>query len=272
MIERRYALTAVFGLGIAATLVGVGLETDWGRNWRGTNQYPAAPTRAPLDTRAVPAFQLPPLATAYRETVERPLFIPTRRPAPAGSAAQAAMKKGQFRLAGTTVSENVSVAFLFETATNKTHRVNKGNDINGITVDMVAANRVVLKQGEETEELSLRTSQSPKPPPPPPPPAAGQPGAVALQGGPSQTQPGPQGVPLPGVPGGNFGPPGTAGAGSGGPVAATGVSVMNPGAANAAANGAANAGANNSNANVNAPVTDTAQPQQRRRRFQNLPQ
>ncbi len=199
-MNARYFLTALLIALLVAALAFIGWETDWGRALRG--EAPDPSTRvATLDTNVLPAFQLSPLDPNYKEMIERPLFLSARRPAPPSNATtQVAMKKGQFKLAGTTVSAGISVAYLVETATNKTHRVNMGDDINGIKVERVDATRVVMKQGDETEELSLRSSISPKLPPPQ------QVAALA----PGQAQPGGPGQPMngmPGVPGGNFGPP-----------------------------------------------------------------
>ena len=272
MMSSRLALTTVLGVLLVSTLAAIGFETDWGRSLMG-GRFTGGSANAPtLDTKVLPPFALAPLSpsgSGYRETIERPLFIPTRRPAPAGNSAQMAMKKGQFRLAGTTVSEQISVAYLFETGTNKTHRVNKGSDINGMTVDSVSANRVVLKQGDETEELSLRPSTSPRPPPPPQvagaPPAPGQPlGTPVAQamGGAAPSQP------LAAPPG--FAPPGgtfQAGMGQAAPPGigqAVAPSGARPPGAPAAAQDADPAAAS--------AAPDPNQPQQRRRRFQNLPQ
>jgi hypothetical protein len=196
-MNARYLLTALLSLLIVAALAFIGWETDWGRALRG--EAPDAVTRvATLDTNVLPQFQLPPLDASYKETIERPLFLSARRPAPPSNlTTQVAMKKGQFKLAGTTVSAGVSVAYLVETANNKTHRVNMGADINGIKVERVEATRVVMKQGDEIEELTLRSSISPKLPPPQ------QVAAVS----PNSGQPGQPTSGMPGVPGGNFGPP-----------------------------------------------------------------
>jgi hypothetical protein len=186
-----------------------------------------------------------------------------------------AMKKGQFRLAGTTVSEQISVAYLFETGTNKTLRVNKGAAVNGITVESVSANRVVLKQGDETEELFLRTSNSPKPPPPPPPVAAapGQPGGQAPGQAPGQPAGSPnvaQAAPPPGFtpPGVNVQPGYPPGAAMSAPPLPTGMSAGGP-----PVPGAQNPNTNNPNDPAATPAgVDPNNPAARRRRFQNLPQ
>ncbi|MEP7154188.1 MAG: hypothetical protein ABI905_00340 [Betaproteobacteria bacterium] len=133
----------------------------------------------------LPPFSLQPLEVAFKETGERPLFTPTRRPQALAAATVPTMKKGQFKLSGTSVSGELTVAFLVELSSGKTVRVTKGKEINGITLDTVEGNRVVLKQGDETEELVLRTAASPpvRTPPPAPPgpvpafsPVPGQPG------------------------------------------------------------------------------------------------
>lgn len=268
-MSRRFVLTSVIACSIAGFAGLIGWQIDWGRAWRD-----AAPDiearKANLDTAMLPAYKLAPVESGYKQITERPLFVPTRRPAPAANtSAQVAMKKGQFKLAGTTVSAGVSVAYLVETVNNKTHRVNLGSEINGIRVERVDATRVLLKQGDDSEELSLRTSVSPKLPPPAQVAAAPIPGQVV--------QPGQSGQ-LPGVPGGNFGPPLAQGQAmqqgipqqvppqfaSGQPVA---------GAPNAAVAGAPmQQQFPVPGVTPNAGQTDPNAVQMRRRRFQNLPQ
>jgi len=115
--------------------------------------------RAPakvVEAKLLPAFTLPAETQPVPETIARPLFVPTRRTSPpAASASAATMKKGQFVLTGVTVTPEVSFAFLKEVAGGKTHSVKKGSQINGITIEAVEPRRVVMKQGEETEDLSL---------------------------------------------------------------------------------------------------------------------
>jgi hypothetical protein len=281
MIASRFVITSVLALLLTGAVGLIGWETDWGRRLVGSDNRLQSTKRASLDTKILPAFALAPLSpsgTGYRETIERPLFIPTRRPAPVGNTTQMAMKKGQFRLAGTTVSEQMSVAYLFETSTNKTLRVNRGAEVNGITVESVSANRVVLKQGDETEELFLRTSSSPKPPPPPPVAAApGQPGGQTPGQAPGTSgnvlqagqAPAPMPPPMP-----SFAPPGVnvqaglpPGAAVGAPPMPTGMSAggpLIPGGQAPNMNGPTDPAA--------APAVDPNNPVVRRRRFQNLPQ
>ena len=196
---QRYGLTALLGLTAVSCLGAIGFETGWGRAVRLTLPTANDATRTPDMLAALPGFALPSLENGFKETAERPLFTPTRRPPASNLAANVpAMKRGQFKLSGTSVNNELTVAFLLETATGKTVRVTKGKEINGMKLDAVEANRVVLKQGDETEELTLRTAASPPPsanvaarapvtaPAAPGVPVAVQPVAVVTVGAPPQ--------------------------------------------------------------------------------------
>jgi hypothetical protein len=131
----------------------VALEHFFGGVTAGTG--PRAPARI-VEARLLPPFALPPEPATPSETVAKPLFVPTRRPSPPlATAATPTMRKGQFVLTGVTIVPDVAFAFLRETASGKTLSVKKGNMVNGITIDVVEPRRVVLRMGEETEELAL---------------------------------------------------------------------------------------------------------------------
>ncbi len=274
MITPRYIISSLLGLSLITTVGVIGWETDWGRLLVGEAVTESTPRVATLDSKILPVYGLAPMTAHYKETVERPLFVPTRRPAPASTASQTAMKKGQFKLAGTTISAEVSVAYLFEAATNKTHRVNMGSEFNGMTVAKVEANKVVLRQGDDSEELSLRTSASPKPLPTHV-AAPGQPGSPGQSNQPRPMDP--MGGSMPGGtamagPGGQVPPPGMGGPDSGAPTPTTAPPGVGP------TQGRPNVGprppdaSNTGNVDVTAPPADANTPQTRRRRFQNLPQ
>lgn len=169
---QRYGLTALLGTAAVAGLGAVGVETDWGRNMRAVSAPQGSGDARTELTPTVPPFKLGELDVAFKESGERPLFTPTRRPPQATqNAAVPQMKRGQFKLAGTVVNQGMSVAYLVEVANNKTLRVTKGAEIlgqPGLTVDTVDATRVVLKLGDETEILELRTAPSPPKPAVPP--------------------------------------------------------------------------------------------------------
>lgn len=186
---QQYGLTATLAsVGVAALGV-IGVETDWGRALRAAAPDARAGAVSADLAPMLPPFKLGELDTAFRESGERPLFTPTRRP-PQSTATAAApqMKRGQYKLAGTVVNAGLSVAYLVEIAGNKTIRVNKGSEIvgqAGLLVDSVEPSRVVLKMGEETEILELKSAASPPKPAAP----AGVPGAAPAAGMPAAPAP-----------------------------------------------------------------------------------
>ena len=119
----------------------------------------------------VPAAEpklLPPLAAvspeqAYSQTTARPLFTPTRRPAPPVDVAQApAFVKGQFVLVGVTIAGDTRIAMLREKANGRIHRVEKGREVNGIKVGEIQPEAVTMTQAGDSEVLAL-TVQKPVP-------------------------------------------------------------------------------------------------------------
>lgn len=264
---QRHGLTMLIGVLVLGLIGVIGHETKWGSSLRPIPVLVVGQVARSGDTSLLPAFALPAMDTGFKETADRPLFMPTRRPVPVlVGAVQPMMKKGQFRLAGTVINQNLPYAFLVEIATGKGMRVAKGSEIvsTGISVATVDAVRVVLKQGDETEELTLRTASSPPLPPAVPPgfPGAGQPGFP---------QPPPSGVVVSGVPSASPGFPGNRGGAPAGPVPG-GIAATVPQPGSSALPGFVQA------PNVPAPIaapanpTDTAVGNQRRRRFQNVPQ
>jgi len=166
LLRGPYLFSALLVAGIVLALVTIGLETDWGR---AGHSVPLVKRMAPAkiaDAGLLPAFSLASIEKVAPEAGERPLFVPTRRAAPVSSQATA-MRKGQFLLQGTSITKDFGdIAMLREVATNRTYVVRKGEQINGITVDKVVHNGVLLKQGDETEDLGIRTQGSPKGVPP----------------------------------------------------------------------------------------------------------
>ena len=107
-------------------------------------------------------------AGGHTEMVQRTLFNPTRRPAPAALEAGAGrLQRGQFALTGTLVIDGKSTAYLREVAGNKPRRVLAGDKINGMLVAEVKPDRVKLTLGDESEELMLKIATNPRPTAPP---------------------------------------------------------------------------------------------------------
>ena len=266
LLLRRHGVKALIAVLVLGALGTLGYETQWGSNLRPLPVTTGGQVAATGDTSLLPAFVLPALDTGFKETADRPLFLPTRRPIPIITASpQPLMVKGKFRLAGTVVNQDLPFAFLVEIATGKGVRVAKGAEIlsTGISVSIIDTARVVLKQGDETEELTLRTAASP--PPQVLPPAV--PGSPAP--GPAQRPP-PTGVVVSGVP--TFNAPGPVPRQNlpAGPVPPVNPSVVQSGSSALPGFVQSPADAPQNAAPVSQP--ETAPGNQRRRRIQNAPQ
>lgn len=161
-----------------ALLIG-GLELDWGRQLYAPLPALRKPLPKPAENPLLPDFALPQLDEGFPETVNRPLFVVTRRPAPPPpppTPPKPVMQKGQYILLGVTIAGDISVALLKEKGSGKTLRVAKGKEINGITLEKVEAEKVTLTQGDDSEELILKIQPASKAAPAPPPTRpAGQP-------------------------------------------------------------------------------------------------
>lgn len=164
----------LFWLGCAGGLIaGIGIESDWGNNWRKPMLRKKFGASVNNDFDVVPPFKLAAMEAILPETVDRPVMVPMRRPPPPPTAPVAvapSMVRGQFTLKGTLVNADLTTAYLFETATGKSFGVKKGDSIPGknIIVAEVANNSAILKQGDDTESLELaRSSASPRNPFPP---------------------------------------------------------------------------------------------------------
>jgi len=154
-IQRR-PLVAVLALAAIVLLVVIGLETGFGGNLR-----PAIPEGSAKKAAAPEAKLLPPMVAvspeqAYAETAARPLWTPTRRPAPPdNTAARPAFTRGQFVLQGVIVVGDERTALLKEKATGKIHRLESGKEVNGITVEAIQPTEVTLAMGGEKEKVAL---------------------------------------------------------------------------------------------------------------------
>ena len=151
-----------FAIAVAA----IGIETDWGRSLNRHTPAPAAAPPEPVAVALLPEYRIDGGTEARRETVDRVLFNPTRRPAPPSSQAAgtaSTMKRGQYTLTGTTVVGNVATAFLREVNGGKSRSVHQGDKLaDGMLVAEVKPDRVRLKQGDDVEELSLKIATGPK--------------------------------------------------------------------------------------------------------------
>ena len=186
-----YALSALIAAVIVVALLIIGVETDWGRSVSPKAEIKRMAPAKVADAGLLPPFPLSPIDQGFPESAARPIFVPTRRSTPVSSVAVSAMVKGQFLLQGTSITKDFGdIAILKEVATNRTYVVRKGEQIKGIAVEKVEPNRVILKQGEDSEEVGMKTQGSPKGQAP----APTQPGPIFP---PVQPQPGLPGPALP---------------------------------------------------------------------------
>lgn len=154
----------VWGVPFAAVAALLAYETNWGRDIAGEFSSADLPAPQPVAVSLLPEYRVDGGAEARKETVDRELFNPTRRPGPpaAEGAAPSNVKHGLYLLTGTTVIGNVATAFLREVNGGKSHTVHAGESLNGVTVAEVKPDRVRLRQGDDVEELQLKIAAGPK--------------------------------------------------------------------------------------------------------------
>ncbi len=178
-----------------AVAVLLGFEIDWGRRMHRLPAPPAAIEARPVTPALLPEYKIEGGLPAHAETVNRTLFNPTRRPAPALAvdSGRKQLQRGQFLLTGTTVAGERSIAFLKEVAGGKSRTVRQGEQINGMLVAEVKPDRVRLTLGDESEELVLKVAPGPRvtTPAPQPPVAAAPTQAVPTVNATPQAVPAP---------------------------------------------------------------------------------
>lgn len=113
------------------------------------------PTSVAPTISVLSEFGLPAQETGFPELLARPLFTINRRFPAVAQGGPSAMKKGQFVLVGVLLAQPRQAALLRDVQTNKTETVAVGASVRGLVLEKVAPNRVVLRQGEEVEELTL---------------------------------------------------------------------------------------------------------------------
>ena len=188
-LHLRLRATLWWLLPLAALIVLVGLETDLGRGLHRRAAVDVPVVAKPVAVSLMPDYAIDGGIATHTDTINRPLFVPTRRPAPVAvvEVAKPRMQRGQYALTGTTVAGERSLAFLKEVSGGKSRTVKMGDTINGLLVAEVKPDRVKLTQGDESEELMLRVASNPRATPQP---AAPQPGAQAEVVGQPAPQPG----------------------------------------------------------------------------------
>ena len=191
-VFKRYPLISALGVVAALLLAVLAIEMGAGAALRERLAASGSSKPAVVQTRLLPPVAPVNPDAEYAETGTRPLFTPTRRPAPpqAQATAAPAMNKGQFILTGVTIVGDTRIALLREKSSGRVVRVEQGKDVNGITVAKIEPEKVTLTQGGDHEEVAMLVSKgAPQPGAPPAP--------VASAAGPFAPAPAaqPQGVP-----------------------------------------------------------------------------
>ena len=163
---RNLALLA-WALVNAVLVLAIGNEVGWGENLHPPVPVPKVHLSAPVEIVLYPDFRLPVREKTYAATLERPLFVPNRQPAPPVAAAAPppppTMQKGQFQLMGTIITDEMRVAVVKEISSGKERQIVQGYTINGLQLDLVDGDRIVFTQYADSEEIRLKIQRSPKP-------------------------------------------------------------------------------------------------------------
>jgi hypothetical protein len=169
----------------------------------------APPSHAvmPITVALLPEYPAAHQHPAATETAARPLFNPTRRPAPPPApTARPEAQRSQLVLVGTTVSQEESVALLRDGSGQGSRAVRKGDRINGMLVVDIRPDRVKLAASGRAEDVVLKPATASRPAAAQPTPqgsqAAGQAQAMQSQNAPARVFQ----TPIPGFPA--YPPPG----------------------------------------------------------------
>lgn len=155
---------AIWIVPLVLLVLAIGWQTDWGREWVRVPPAIATAIPPPVTVTVLPAYAPDATVETSRDTIDRTLFNPTRRPAPVAlaEAPKPRMQRGQFALTGTLIAGGKATAILRENNGGKPRRVLQGETLNGMVVADVKADRVRLTLGDESEELSLKLAVGPR--------------------------------------------------------------------------------------------------------------
>jgi hypothetical protein len=156
-LVRRYPVISALSALAAILAVVLAVEFASGTSLSERVTARGAPPAAPVSAKLLPAIAAVNPDQEYAETGNRPLFTPTRRPAPSAvtPATAPTMAKGQFTLTGVTIAGPLKIALLREKSSGRVIRVEEGKDVNGITVAQVDPEQVKLTQGGDQEVVQL---------------------------------------------------------------------------------------------------------------------
>ncbi len=177
LVNIRNLVILAWAVANASLVLLIGGELGWGKKLVQSMPVAVVHPSAPIEIVLPPDYRLPALEKAYVGTLERSLFVPTRRKAPPPPPPPPpSMQKGQFQLLGTTITDEFNIAIVKEISSGKVRQIYQGYTINGLQLDLVEPNRIVFSQYDDREEVRLKIQASPKP-------------VAAPQGAPQSEQP-----------------------------------------------------------------------------------
>jgi hypothetical protein len=142
----------------------IGWETGFGTSVRKKPPKVELPAAQPLEVTLMPEFRPIDLVT-MKATAERPLFTPTREPAPPAEETTeqgTPVERSDYLLTGTALVGETKLAFLKNIKDNKPLTVRVGDKVNGMDVTEVTEDRVKLSSGGREEEILLKVAAGPK--------------------------------------------------------------------------------------------------------------
>jgi hypothetical protein len=157
-LQRNPLVLALAALAVVLLVV-IGVETGFGAGFRAGIPASTSKKAVPFEAKLLPSIAAGNAEQLYPETAARPLFIPTRRPAPE-VVAQSTFQPGQFVLQGVIVVGENRIALLREKSSGRIHRVERGKEVSGVKVAEINREAVTLTQGNGREVLELQVQKA----------------------------------------------------------------------------------------------------------------
>lgn len=122
----------------------------------------AAASPALAQTSGRPLSELPPIES-FSETVERPLFLPDRRPPAIEETQEEAedVESGLFTLLGIIVSPTQRIALVKVRGSQAVLQLSEGQQANGWTVLQIRPEEVIFESNDKTETIELIDIKTP---------------------------------------------------------------------------------------------------------------
>ena len=152
--------TVTLGLLAASVVLAGMLWFEMTRDYElDTNTAYAANPDVGQSTVVTDNIERPPLSD-YAAIIERPLFAADRRPfiAPA-PVVETTETNDDFAVSAIIVTDAQRLALIQSKRDNKTHKVTKGDSVNGWMVDEVDPDNVSLRKGDELQDLQIKLKQ-----------------------------------------------------------------------------------------------------------------